>query len=78
MSLEQFLSAIFQVATGLVLATWAIVGVAVSTYYAYKVAQNLITRRARVIGKLKKSKLFSLYEKGGKSWDARKAIAKSK
>ena len=65
MTLEQFLSAVFQVATAIVLVTWAVVGVVASSYYAFKAAQGLITRRERIIGKLKKSKLFSLYEKGG-------------
>lgn len=72
MSLEMFLSIVFQVATALVLTTWGVVGVIVSTYYAYKVGHDLITRRARHLGKLKKSNLFSLYDKGEKKWDARK------
>jgi len=77
MTLEQFLSSIFQVATALVLTTWAIVGVAVSSYYAYKTAQNLITRREKMLGKLKKSKMFSLYDRKGQVLEARK-VAKAK
>ena len=56
MTLEIFLQAVFQVALAIVLASWAIVAVTVSTYYAYKTAQSMIKRRTRIIGKLKRSR----------------------
>jgi hypothetical protein len=63
MTIEIFLQAVFQIGIAIVFTAFCIAGVAVSIFYSWKMADNLIRGRERIVGKLKKSKFFRIPER---------------
>lgn len=59
MTVEMYLQTIFQVSIAASFTALCGSAVAVSIYYSWKMAEGLIKRRERYIGKVKKSRFFS-------------------
>jgi hypothetical protein len=59
MTIEMFLQTVFQVSISVAFTALCGAGVAVSVFYSWKMAEGLIKRRERIIGKVKKSRFFS-------------------
>ena len=59
MTIEIFLQTVFQVSIAASFTALCGAGVAISIFYSWKMAEGLISRRTRIIGKVKKSRFFS-------------------
>ena len=59
MTIELFLQTVFQVSVAASFTALCGAGVAISIFYSWKMAEGLIKRRERIIGKVKKSRFFS-------------------
>ncbi len=61
MTLELFLSVVFKVGTAIAFTAFAFALTSACVYYSWKMAEGLIKKRRRYIGRLKKSHAFKAF-----------------